>query len=610
MLKTDKLIHLIEKANIMDKSISILLSYQPFMACLVQRCKLRWTDKVPTAGVRIMPAGVIELLVNPEFFYLQSEAARVGLMWHEMYHLIAGHIEGSYGLDPHQANVAMDESINQLIPQRFLPKRAILPEYFRHEKNKGFEFYYNLHRKSGQDMSKFQQKKEYEGGVDDEQNKKDLKEEIKKTLEEQKQLQDQQEQLQDKQEEQQSKGQKSSDKQDENGQQSSDKQKGLSKNQDKIEDKQEALSEQMQDNGLAEAAETSDDLTDRQKDLRKRMEKSNEDMKKNPSSDPQVQDQQKEQKDLQDKQSAAQKQLEEALNKLEEINKKQQQRKEQKQQGQGQGQGQGGGEPGEPGEGQGKGQGQGNGLGKGQGDEDSPEVMDNHDMWHTSPASPEEQKMSLSNVLSQAVADAERQFGYNSVPTELRQMMEKTMAKPKIKWSTIVKNYFGRCLVNDQIYSRKKPSRKFGYLAPGKSQKFGPKIIAAVDWSGSCSDAEYLEFMTEFKGIAGELAEKIEVIFFDTKLYDQKFMLDDNLKKLPARGLSGGTDFQCVIDYATERKPDLLIYLTDGAAPTPTKPKFPVMWVITGGRDNPALFGKRVLLELDNNKQNTKVLGE
>lgn len=635
----------------MDKTISILLSYQPFMACLVQRCKLRWTDKCPTAGVRIMPAGVIELLVNPEFFYLQSEAARVGLMWHEMYHLIAGHIEGSYGLDPETANVAMDESINQLIPQRFLPKRAILPEFFRHEKNKVFEYYYNQHLKRG-DAAKYQQPKKYEGGVDDEQNKKDLKEQIKKALERQKELQDKQESLQEDMEKSskgnKSKDQKSDDKSDQgekqqsksqesqgqdsdknqdgqseqDGQQESqmsggqgsgqsssgnsgtpsENQKSIAKSQDKIEDKQDELSEKMQDNGLKDDAETSDDLTDRQKDLRKRMENLEKDMKD--SSDKQGTGQQKEMKGLQDEQQKAQQEIEDALNKLEDINKKQQQRQQQKQQGQGQ-QGQG-----QPQDGQGSGQGNGQGVGQGNGEDESPQVMDSHDMWHTSPASPEEQKMSLGNVLSQAIADAERQFGYNSVPMELRQMMEKTMAKPKVNWRTVVRNYYGRCLVNDQVYSRKKPNRKFGYLAPGKSQKFGPKIIVAADCSGSVADAEYMEFMTEFLGIAGEIAEKVEMIFFDTKVFDQKLMLDANMKKIPPRPLSGGTDFQCVIDYANDRKPDLLIVLTDGAAPTPTKPKYPTLWAICGGRDNPALFGKRVLIELESNRQNTKILGE
>lgn len=611
----------------MDKTISILLSYQPFMACLVQRCKLRWTDKCPTAGVRIMPAGVIELLVNPEFFYLQSDAARVGLIWHEMYHLIAGHIEGSYGLDPETANIAMDESINQLIPQRFLPKRAILPEFFRHEKNKVFEYYYNQHLKRG-DAAKYQQPKKYEGGVDDEQNKKDLKEQIKKALEHQKELQDKQERLQEdienplkgnkskyqkpddtsdqgekqqKSQDSQSQdsyqdGQKESNEQDSsqslsgNSRTHSEHQKSIARSQDKIEDKQDELSEKMQDNDLNDDAETSDELTDRQKDLRKRMENLEKDMKN--SSDKQS-GQQKEMIDLQDEQQKTQQEIEDILNKLEEINKKKQQRQQQNQDQLGQGQPQ-----------------NGQGVGQGRDNENSPEVMDNHDMWHTSPSSPEDQTISLSNVLSQAIADAERQFGYNSVPMELRQMMEKTLLKPKVNWRTVVRNYYGRSLVNDQVYSRKKPNRKFGYLAPGKSQKFGPKIIVAADCSGSVSDAEYMEFMTEFLGIAEEISEKVEMIFFATNVFEQKMMLDSNIKKIPQRPLHGGTDFQCVIDYANDRKPDLLIVLTDGEAPTPTKPKYPTLWAICGGKDNPSLFGKRVLIELENNRQNTNILGE
>lgn len=601
----------------MKKTIAILLAYEPFMACLYLRCTQRWTDLVPTAGVRILPDGVIELLINPEFFYLQSESTRVGLIWHEMYHLTSGHIEGSYGLDPDAANIAMDEAINQLIPQGFLPKNGILPEYFRHERGKSYEYYYNLHRQSKQDLTKYQQKQKYEGGIDDEKNKQDLKEQIKDLLKKQKEIQDQQESLQSEQETQSAQNNKpqDSEKKSENEKKNLESQKAISKKEDQIEDKQESLSEQMANNGMKESAEQSDELSDRQKDLRKQMEKTLSNYDKNPSSDPEVQKQQNEMKNLQDQQQDLQNSIGEALDKLEDINKQQKERSEKKKKSKGQK-----GSPGAPGSGEGSGDGEsgdeegdeseGEGQGPGGPGEETPEVMDQHDMWHTSPASQEEQKKSLNNILSQAIADAERQFGYDSIPKDLREMMAKTMEKPKIKWSTAFKNYVGRCLINDQVYSRKKPNRRFGYDMPGKAQKFGPKVIIANDCSGSVSDLEYSEFMQEASGIGAEFSEKIEVIFFDTKVFDQKFMLDAGTKKLPPRPLAGGTDFQCVIDYAEQKKPDLLIILTDGAAPTPTKPKFPVMWVICGGKDNENLFGKRVLLELDNNRQNSKFLGE
>lgn len=614
----------------MDKTVSILLSYEPFMACLVQRCKLRWTDKCPTAGVRILPGGVIELLVNPEFFYLQSEAARVGLIWHEMYHLICGHIDRSYGLDPQVANIAMDEAINQLIPQKFLPKKAILPEYFNHEKRQAFEVYYNLH-KSRNDNAKYQQKKEYKGGINDEDDKKEIMEQIKKKLEEMVANANSQVDL---------KNVLANTSGSDNSELDS-----LTKNvkvQDEAEDFQEELTERMEALRLKPLADLSEDVSDLLKTIRKDLESKLDQMTKT-GADAKLGTFNSQNTEIQAKQTGLQKDIDDLLKKLEEIQKQEQQRQQQQQnqqqQGQGQSQQQQGGGQGQDGEqqdgdgqgqgnGQGQGQGQsglgkgngkgqgkpqqggGSGLGQGQGQDETPEVMDSHDMWHTSPASQDQQKASLSSILNQAIADAERQFGYGSIPTALRQMLDNAMKKPKVKWSTIIKNYWGRCLSVHPQYTRKKPSRKLGFLSPGKNQKLGPKILIMVDCSGSVGNDEYIELMTESKGIAGELIDCVTVGYFDTQVFEKTYKLEAHSKKFPSRPMSGGTDFQCVIDFANKMRPDLLIILTDGCAPVPKRPKFPVIWAIVGGRDNPALFGKRVLVELENNKgQNSKVLG-
>ena len=578
----------------MKEEISILLHYEPYIAYLIQRCKIRYTDKVPTAGVRIMPGGVIELLVNPEFYHLQTQPERVGLLWHEMYHLLSDHISRSYGLDPHSANVAMDEAINQVINPKFLPKKAILPEYFRHEKHLSFEEYYILHLKRG-DAAKFQQKKNYEGGVDDEQNKKEIKEKIKNTLEKQKELQDQQEQQQGEQE-----------KKDQGSKKDAQDQKDLAKKEDGLEDKQELISEKMSNNGMHDEAQQSEDLSERQKDLRNRMQDLQKDYDKKDSDgqpDDSKNDDQKDgsprgdqqkQAEMQAQQEELQKELEEALDKLDKINQDEKKRQQQKAKGQGQGQGQG-----EPGE----------GSGGGEGDEDAPEVMDNHDMWHETAASESEQKMALSNILSQAMQDTERTHGPGSVPQDIRKLIEKTIAKPKINWKVAFRGYVGRSLTTTSEQTRRRPHRVHDILAPGKKSKLGPTIIYAIDCSGSVREEEYLTVLLEVVNLSKEFKDKVEVIFFDTQVFESKALIDPSIKKLPARPLHGGTDFQCVVDYAKERAPDLLIIATDGEAPTPTRPRFPVLWAIFGGKDHPEHFGKRVMIESEGSKPNSKILG-
>lgn len=156
--------------------------------------------------------------------------------------------------------------------------------------------------------------------------------------------------------------------------------------------------------------------------------------------------------------------------------------------------------------------------------------------------------------------------------------------------------------------TRKRPNRRLGLVAPGKTAKQGPKTLFAVDCSGSVSDDEYLEIMGEIKEALKNFPEKCEMLFFDWTVFKEKIKLN-TMKKVPRRPLQGGTSFQPVIDYAKEMKPDLLIILTDGEAPTPTKPGFPVLWVILGGRDNPNLFGKRIVIDPKDLKKVSKAVG-
>lgn len=172
----------------LEKEISLLLSIEPYFGVLCQKCRIKWSEEIPTAGVRIMPQGVIEMIVNPEFYFLKTQHEKVGLIWHELLHLVANDVKNYIGLDPNRANIAMDEANNQYIKPQYLPKRAILPEFFKHERNKPFEYYYNLHLKRD-DSQKYQQKKKYEGGLDNKAQKESLKDQIKRAVQKQVEIQ-------------------------------------------------------------------------------------------------------------------------------------------------------------------------------------------------------------------------------------------------------------------------------------------------------------------------------------------------------------------------------------------------------------------------------------
>lgn len=284
----------------------------------------------------------------------------------------------------------------------------------------------------------------------------------------------------------------------------------------------------------------------------------------------------------------------------------------QQQQSQGQPQnGQGNGNQQQQGQGNGSQQGQ-NGSQSGQGSnrrQNLPHVLDNHEVWSSDGQTQEDTKMTVQTALNNAMEESSRTYGEGSIPASLREMLAEALKPAKVNWRKVLSNYIGRKISFERSSTRKRPNRRMGLLAPGKTAKQGPKTLFAVDCSGSVSDNEYLEIMGEIKEALKNFPEKCDMLFFDWSVFKEKIQLN-SMKKIPKRPLQGGTNFQPVIDYAMENKPDLLIILTDGEAPTPTKPPFPVLWVIIGRKDNTNLFGKRIVIDPNDLKKISKVKGE
>lgn len=168
--------------KMLEETIGILLESFHFYGCLIQRCTISWTDKVPTAGVRVLPNSTIEMVINPEFFCMLTEKERVGLIMHEMLHLVNDHMSRSFGLHPSLANVAMDTAINQFIPSHYLPPGALTPATVVASENKArkakgekeidmpkyeaFESYYNILRQEMlEQMEKFQNPHKFQGDI-------------------------------------------------------------------------------------------------------------------------------------------------------------------------------------------------------------------------------------------------------------------------------------------------------------------------------------------------------------------------------------------------------------------------------------------------------------
>lgn len=153
--------------QMIEQARTQLLYVQPFYALMLQKCRLNLTEKVKTAGVRILPTGQVELAIAPSFFEGLSEEHRIGLLQHEMLHLFMNHISRGKGLDKKVGNVAMDIAINQFIAEKHLPEGGCTPEKFNLPKNREFEFYYSELLKKEDKNENQQQNKQGMSGQDE-----------------------------------------------------------------------------------------------------------------------------------------------------------------------------------------------------------------------------------------------------------------------------------------------------------------------------------------------------------------------------------------------------------------------------------------------------------
>ena len=132
--------------NSIDKILFLILLKEPFYAHIFQLFTRKITDTIPTAAVTLKNGRVI-LLLNPSFFdSLNNDNERIGLIKHEILHVILGHLNRVVRKETDAIiyNIAADLVVNQLIPSQQLPDGALLITSFPKLKlalNKNINYY-------------------------------------------------------------------------------------------------------------------------------------------------------------------------------------------------------------------------------------------------------------------------------------------------------------------------------------------------------------------------------------------------------------------------------------------------------------------------------------
>lgn len=144
------------------KAIHSLLTQQPFYGEILQRFRIQISTKIPTAAVTLdVKATAFVVLINEEFFGSLTDTGRLGVLRHEVDHVLFQHYQ--FINDPlypnsEMLNIAMDMSINcynvWLQSEKELKDKCMLPQHFGFPQFKGTPEYYELLKQKAKPSSR------------------------------------------------------------------------------------------------------------------------------------------------------------------------------------------------------------------------------------------------------------------------------------------------------------------------------------------------------------------------------------------------------------------------------------------------------------------------
>lgn len=169
-----------------------------------------------------------------------------------------------------------------------------------------------------------------------------------------------------------------------------------------------------------------------------------------------------------------------------------------------------------------------------------------------------ELEAAMKALMSKAVS---QNFDRGSLPAGLLKELNLLEKKPDFK--DTLNHFVKNCKVDVQQSTWKKPSRRYGAVARGKTSDFRPKILLGIDSSGSVfAHPKALNKIQEYFNFAVDHLESLRAVFCDTQIHlDQEFV-----KGQPLTGLQGGggSDMNPIFERALEYEIDGVCFITDG----------------------------------------------
>lgn len=174
-----------------------------------------------------------------------------------------------------------------------------------------------------------------------------------------------------------------------------------------------------------------------------------------------------------------------------------------------------------------------------------------------------------------------------AIPGQVQAYLDSLM-KPILPTKKILRRFMQDLSKDD--YSWRRINRRFHpMILPGLHSEGKLMHIAFwFDMSGSVSKHDYTRYMSEVLGVMrGMKPDKLTIGQFDVDIKSVDVIKNiRDLMKVELRG-RGGTDIECVMEWAKKNKPAALVVFSDGEYEHPSfNPGCPVLWLIHGRSQN------------------------
>jgi predicted metal-dependent peptidase len=215
-----------------------------------------------------------------------------------------------------------------------------------------------------------------------------------------------------------------------------------------------------------------------------------------------------------------------------------------------------------------------------------------------------EERQKIKDEIKEAMLAAAQASDAGNIPAGVKRMIQ-DLTDPKMNWRELLRMQLESTIKSD--YTWMKASRRGWHMdavMPGMRNTEAIDIAIAIDMSGSISDAQGRDFLSEVRGIMDAFdSYRIHLFTFDTQVYNPQDFNSDNLDTIMEYDLQGGggTDFDAIFHHLKDEQiePKRLVVFTDGYpfGSWGDENYCDTVWIIHGDRNPSPPFGTWALYE-------------